>query len=470
VILEPTAPTWIEEVAGDSQPADGTRPHVLLISLDTLRADHLGAWGYDRPTSPFLDELTRFGIRFDRVFSQSSKTAPSHMTVFTGAYPSEHGAHFEYRKLGAKPVVFPARSDLPTLAEVMRRAGYRTAAWTGGGQVTRRAGFARGFERYSENCRYIDPGKMQTVRTWFRRHSSEPCFIFLHTYQIHDPYLPPPPYHTVFISPDYRGWVVGDEKSLAGIQATGEYPSPQAAFWKKRGWMPDPSIIEPDDLRRLVDQYDGGIRYTDDVLHGFFEGLHSDGLLDNTIVVLFSDHGEEFLEHGDVLHKMLYRETLHVPLIFFGPAHLPTDVVVEQQVALMDLTPTLLELIGVDAPWGSNARSLLPLIDAPDSGEDRLVYSEEPWTHWKAYHRSYRTGSLMLYDRDHADIELYNLAADPEELDDLAEIEPGLASELLREMLSFLGNRFPASSDPTEPASELSDAEIEALRKLGYVQ
>ena len=116
--IEQTAPTWVEEFVSSENPVDGARPHVLLISLDTLRADHLGAWGYDRPTSPFLDELARFGVRFDRAFSHSPTTAPSHMSVFTGAFPSDHGAHIDYTT--TPPTAYPVRRNLVTLPEIMK--------------------------------------------------------------------------------------------------------------------------------------------------------------------------------------------------------------------------------------------------------------------------------------------------------------------------------------------------------------
>jgi arylsulfatase A-like enzyme len=468
--LETTAPIWVEEFANSMATVDGPQPHVLLISLDTLRADHLGAWGYDRPTSPFLDELARLGVRFDQALSHSPKTAPSHMSVFTGAFPSEHGAHFEYKTVGGRPVVFPVRRDLLTLAEVMHRAGYRTAAWTGGGQLSRSAGFARGFDRFLESFGKINPDKMQEIRTWFRRHSNNPCFMFLHTYQIHDPYLPPSPYNTVFSSPDYGGWVIGDRKTLGEFMTKEKFHSKQAAFWRKTDWGPNSSRIGPEDLRQLVGLYDGGIRYTDDVLHGFFKDLFADGLLENTLIVIFSDHGEEFLEHGGVLHKMLYRETVHVPLIFFWPGHINGGVVVSSQVPLMDLTPTLLELVGLEAPQFSNAHSLLPLIKTPDAIDDREVYSEAPWAHGNSYHRSLRNATHLLYDLDHDIIQLYSTENDTLELEDISTEDPEVAAALYREMVAYLDGRSILPDAPQETASELTNDEVEALRALGYVR
>ena len=459
---------WLEKFSTQAAQPANSRPHVLLISLDTLRADHLGAWGYDRPTSPFLDELARHGVRFDQAFSHSPKTAPSHMSVFTGAFPSDHGAHLEYKFPGGRPIVFPSKRDVITLAEILQGAGYRTAAWTGGGQVTRSAGFARGFDRFLENTAQINPSKMQPIRTWFRRNSTKPCFIFVHTYQIHDPYLPPPPYNDAFTAEDYRGWVIGDRVKLTETVEGADYFSIAAAFWKKTGRKPDPSIIGPDDRQHLIDLYDGGIRYTDDVLRGFFEDLASDGLLENTLVIVFADHGEEFLEHRGVLHEKLYQETLHVPLIFFWPQDIPSGSVVEAQVPLMDLTPTVLELVGLDPP-PTNARSLVSFFDGSDRLEPRAVFSEEPWVH-PAHHRSFRNGFTTVYDHGNGQVELFNASADPREVLDLAAERPEQAIGLIEEMTVFLAARNAPDRGTLEAARELTEDEVEALRALGYVE
>ena len=475
--LEQKAPTWVKDFAlavSDDIAADGAfnglqpnrRPHVLLISLDTLRADHLGAWGYDRPTSPFLDALARNGVRFQRVYSQSPKTAPSHMSLFTGTYPSAHGTHIAYTT--SPPTVYPVARDLELLPEIMHRAGYRTAAWTGGGQVSSTAGFDRGFDRYSDDLGDIDPWKMNEIRAWFRRNSDEPCFLFIHTYQIHDPYLPPPPYNLIFAS-DYEGWIIGDKKSLEEITGGAAFEDLYHAFWRTPDLNPDPASVRPDDLRQLVALYDGGIRYTDDVLHGFFEDLRQDGLLDDTLVVIFSDHGEEFLEHSGLLHEKLYRETLHVPLILFWPACLPRDVVIESQVPLIDLGATLLELASTDSPPQMEGRSLLPLLQHPVEVHHRSVFSEEPWVH-DGHHRSIRDGSRMLYDHGTGKIELFSVLEDPFEQVDISPTQPDLAVEMHQRLLEFITTHGLLRRDSQEEARVLSFDEVEALRALGYIE
>ena len=475
--LEQTIPTWVEEfalaVSGETvadglsdSPQPGQRPHVLLISLDTLRADHLGAWGYDRPTSPFLDALARNGVRFQSVYSQSPKTAPSHMTLFTGNYPSAHGAHFTYET--SPPAIYPVARDLQLLPEIIRRAGYRTAAWTGGGQVSSTAGFERGFDRFSEDLGDIDSSKMNGVRTWFRDNSFEPCFLFIHTYQIHGPYLPPSPYNLIFAS-DYEGWVIGDKEQLRTTAGGGGFEKLHRAFWHTPDLNPDPASVGPADLQQLLALYDGGIRYTDDVLHGFFEDLRQDGLLDNTLVVVFSDHGEEFLEHNGLLHEKLYRETLHVPLILFWPAGLPGEVLIDSQVPLIDLGPTLLDLVAVETPPQMEGTSLLPLLQNPNQVDHRFAFSEEPWEH-SGHHRSIRDGSRMLYDHGTGKIELFSVVEDPFEHVDISPAQPDLAVETHQRLLEFIAAHGLLQRDSQVESRELSSEEIEALRALGYIE
>jgi arylsulfatase A-like enzyme len=272
----------------------------------------------------------------------------------------------------------------------------------------------------------------------------------------------------LFADPSYTGWVVGSRDELRALNGSG-FETLHKAFWRKTGPKVDPSIIGPDDLRRMVDLYDGGIRYTDDVLRGFFAGLARDGLLDDTLVVIFSDHGEEFLEHGGVLHEMLYQETLHVPLILFHPRYTPSGRSVDAQVALMDLMPTILELANIEAPTG-NARSLVPLFHVDDPGDDRSVFSETPWCHSNAHHRSLRAGGHTFYDHDRGRLELFDTVVDPLELNDIADDRPDLTALLRGQLSALLGARQLATEGAAEAARELTADEVEALRALGYVE
>lgn len=330
------------------------------------------------------------------------------------------------------------------------------------------AGFDRGFDRYTENLGDINPWKMNEVRAWFRRNSDEPCFLFIHTYQIHDPYLPRSPYFEIF-APDYQGWIIGNRDLLPKPDAGDRSNLIREAFWRTTDLNPDPASVGPDDLEQLVALYDGGIRYTDDVVHGFFEDLLFDGLFDNTLVVIISDHGEEFLEHGGLLHEKLYRESLHIPLILFWPAALPRGVEVESQVPLIDLGPTIFDLTTVETPQHMEGRTLVPLIEYPGDLDHRFVFSEEPWVH-PGHHRSIRDGSSTLYDHGDGEIELFSVTDDPLERLNLSLTQPELAAGMHRGLLEFVANHGLLEPTSQMEGHTLSADEIEALRALGYIE
>jgi arylsulfatase A-like enzyme len=187
------------------------------------------------------------------------------------------------------------------------------------------------------------------------------------------------------------------------------------------------------------------------------------------LVIIFSDHGEEFLEHGGFLHEKLYRETLHVPLLFFWPARLPQGLVVEPQVPLMDLTPTLLELVGLGPMDQSDAASLVPMLGGTRQPVSRPVFSEAPWAH-RTHHRSFRDGFKTVYDHGDGRVELFDAARDPFEGTDLAADRPEETRRLIDGMAAFLAGFTGPDPAALESAQELTEEEIEALRALGYVE
>ncbi|MFC1452756.1 sulfatase [Verrucomicrobiota bacterium] len=441
------------------------RPHVLLISLDTLRADHLGCYGHVLDTSPFLDHLAGQGVRFHRVISQSPKTAPSHMTMFTGFYPSVHGVHIEHRN-GGSALLVPLGGERRTLTERLRDYGYRAAAWTGGGQVTAELGFGRGFDEYREDFGGINARKMEAVRDWFSANSSDPCFMFVHTYQIHDPYVPPKPFNAVF-DPDYTGWIVSERRQLVAKADGVGYENLHRVFWREGPGGIDRSLFSDRDIDHLKALYDGGILYTDGVLRGFFEDLVRLGLLHNTLVIVTSDHGEEFLEHGGFLHEKLYRETLWVPLIMSFPGRLPAGRVVEHQVRLIDLAPTVLDVAGLAVPEEMQGRSLMFAVSGGE--RDRVAYSEEPWIHRK-YHRSLRDGRYVLYDKRLDGVELYDARQDPSETRDLAREETGILGRMEAEMGLFIDDAARLRRGRVGRRQPADEGLLRRLRALGYVR
>jgi len=325
---------------------------IVLVSLDTLRADHLGAYGYARPTSPFFDTLAERAALFERHYVQAPATLPSHMSIFTGLWPREHG------------VVPPAHvlsPEIPTLPEVLRRHGFRAAAFTEGGWMGTGFGFERGFELYVPHEYAADTDVAATFDRGldFLRGlgPEERFFLFLHTYSIHDPYAPPEPFRSELAPrPLPEGAPPPDGEHLA---AYNERPSP----------------LPPGTLEVYRDLYDASIRYLDSQLERLFAELEGLGLAETTTIVVTSDHGEEFLEHGRLVHTQVYPETLHVPLLLVHP-QLRTGIRIPALTRSIDLAATLWEIAGVDDAPETSGTSLLPLLAQPEPKVAQEAYAE----------------------------------------------------------------------------------------------
>jgi arylsulfatase A-like enzyme len=349
----------------------------ILISIDTLRADHLGLYGYPRPTSPFLDSLARRATVFEEAYSQFPSTLVSHMSMLTGLYPREHG-------------VFPPNSVLSpkveTLAEVFQRNGFRTAGFTEGGYVSGRYGFRRGFDVFVSQERGGREGR--PLEQTFQRGAGfleglgprDRFFLFLHTYAVHAPYDAPQRYQDLFWS---------------GPPPAGAIPprGPALARWDLSGERPPAPVVD-----RLRAQYDAGIRQTDDVLRGFFREIERLGLTGDVTVVITADHGEEFQEHGRFNHTQLYRETLRVPLMVIHP-DAGAPVRHGGVVQLVDLAPTFYELARVAPRGRPSGATLAPLIGRPSPPSPGTAWSETMGGERAVYRgERARLDSLLLFD------------------------------------------------------------------------
>ena len=339
-------------------------PGVILISLDTLRADHLGLYGYDRPTSPFLDELATRAVVFDNAYAQFPSTLTSHMSMLTGLYPAEHGV---YPPAGTLP------AEVPLVAEILQSQGVHTAGHTEGGYMRGNFGFRRGFDEFDARDRAHHDSTERTFRRGKRFLRSldpeDPFFLFLHTYAVHAPYEPPEPYRSDF-------WP-GDPPADAFL------PVPSNLVAADRDGRPQ-SQQALDYYRAL---YDAEIRHLDDVLRDFFDELASLGLDERTTVIITSDHGEEFRDHGRFNHDQLYAEVIRVPFLVVGPELEPRRS--PRVVELVDVAPTVLALAGLDpagaAAADSGAEAPPPSMSGTSLAEDlvreasypkRLAYAE----------------------------------------------------------------------------------------------
>ncbi len=324
----------------------------ILVSIDTLRADHVGAYGYAQATTPFLDSLAARGVLFERAYSPIPATLPAHLSMFTGLYPGEHGVH------PPSGVLSPA---IPTLPEAFRAAGFRTAGHSEGGFVMGGYGFARGFEEWTDSEYSSDADVDRTfgrgAEFLARLAPDEPFFLFLHTYSVHDPYAPPGGPGAFWSGPPPAGAFEPNGENLA-------------SFNRGRLAADAPAA----DYYRAL--YDASIRYVDGALERLFGELDRLGLAGETTVVVTSDHGEEFLEHGRLAHTQLYPECLHVPLVVVPPDAGPA-VRVPALVQLVDLPATLAALAGIAPPTAGAGRNLLPLVAAPATSLDRDAYAED---------------------------------------------------------------------------------------------
>ena len=436
-------------VCGATSCSEAPRPrNLLLISLDTLRADHLGCYGYPRPTSPFLDRLASQGVLFEQAWATSPWTLPSHASLFTGLYPSQHGVMTEERALPA---------DLPTLAESLRDRGFATAGFVSGIFLGARFGLGRGFDRYvaiptrpasggtgtslSATAR-VSAGGLE----WLASQSGRPFFLFLHYFDIHSDYLPEPRFAALFEKP-YRGVVDGSTRQLMAFLRG------QIAF-------------DAEDRERLVDLYDAEIRQLDQGLEELFARLAERGALADTVVVVTADHGEELFDHGGVFHgRTQYQEMLRVPLILLGPG-IPRGLRSQQPVSLVDLAPTLLTLFGLGVPPGVPGRDLAPLWKQGDAGwSERDLFAEANDTNGRRSPlRAVLQGRWKLVQHASGERELFELGEDPLEHANRAAAEPARAAKLASRLTTELGSVREAPALP-----KLTPDTRKQLEALGYV-
>ena len=406
--------------------ADKRPPSVLLISIDTLRADHVHCYGYERETTPTLDRLAAAGARFTQHVSNTSWTLPSHASMLTGLGETVHGVVDDDR------VIDPARE---LLSETLADRGYRTAGFFSGPYLHPTYGFGQGFEVYEsaivlrrpedredvwhltndvDRMRLIERNSYQQrtgpelaarATAWLDSiGEDEPFFLFVHFFDCHWDYMPPEEYWRKF-DPDY------DDPTFDGRQ-----------------FISNPLIhqgMDPRHLQHLLARYDGEILFTDDMVSRIVDRLAALGRADDTLIAITSDHGEEFFEHGKKGHRNnLFDESLRVPWILHQPGVVPAGVEVTAQTSVIDVMPTILDLVDVDVGHELSGESVTPLlrgetpaalVDRPAFG--RLVLGQQP----EIVARFLRTRERKLvasragatpYDM----LQLYDLVDDPDEL------------------------------------------------------
>ncbi|MBI3892100.1 MAG: sulfatase [Candidatus Wallbacteria bacterium] len=460
---------------------------MLLFFIDTLRADHVGCYGYRRPTTPTIDGLAAAGTVFERAFSQSTWSLPSYATIFTSRYPPSHGIVRSSQALGP---------DLPTLAGILTAHGYATAAFVGGGHLSPRFGLERGFQHYksTELPWSVQPG-VEGAIGWLDKRPQSPFFLFVHGYDVHAPYQAPLGFGEMY-DPDYRGVVHAPGFLTQGVLesiARDKYDpcdlqpctstsaaADTTATTGPAGWRTGPAglplklpslrqTLSAVDREHLIAHYDGALTYADACLARLLDALEQRGLLKNTIVIVAGDHGELLFEHGAVVHGTLpYEQIIHVPLVVAGPG-LASGRRVKNMAGLIDLAPTLLQLCGVTPCQQHQGKSLAPALWATSP-----VPAEEPeQASFSCAGRCYsiRTARwhfiqcLPTVAQNLQKILLFDVLADPAERTDLSQRNP----QAVEEMRSRLGDWIEEYELPESSwASRLGPPVMEMFRQFGY--
>ena len=314
--------------------------NVIIIVFDSLRADHLGSYGYNRRTSPHIDELSSKGILFKNAFTQSSSTSLSVMSLFTGNYPSVHGVYgFKNYKL---------RESQRSLIEYINKNNYVTTAFIANPVLHKNRGFSRGFDTYELNCSYLDNSPYKTDSECLNHRFSEyisktnkPFFLYLHYLDPHYPYMPPN---------EFRRWSYDYEYDNHTV------------LYQLLDKINNGENLTSSEINSLISLYDGEIRYIDKNIEFILEELSNQGLSENTILIVTSDHGEEFLEHNYLFHGWtLYDEVIHVPLIFYGSPF--NQSVIDSPVRSIDILSTILDYLDIKTNSVFNGVSLRPMIE-----------------------------------------------------------------------------------------------------------
>lgn len=343
---------WVNPVLYSKKTATS---NVILISIDTLRADHLGCYGYNRDTSPNIDNLAVGSAKFINTYAPSPWTLPSHVSMLTSLYSVNHQVNHEDERIDP---------EIITMAEVMRTNGFSCAAFTGGGFVSSTYGFSKGFDSYNEGVGGVfhqDSAERvyRAVSDWIDRQQDRDFFLFIHTYQTHNPYACPFPYKVMFLD---------EEAKMGHIDLRGHLGGSKNIF----------KTIPEHERRNIIGLYDGEIRYTDEKLIGpLVDKLKQSGLFEQTMIILTSDHGEEFFEHGGWEHgHSLYNELLKVPLIIKFPESKYKGESRKTIVSLVDLMPTIFDEMGIDySGLKIDGKSLIPVLKRRET-KDRIFLAE----------------------------------------------------------------------------------------------
>jgi len=464
-------------LAACSSDRTSKRSNILLITIDTLRADHLSSYGYPRETSPVLDRLARDGVRFDQPAVQWPKTGPSFASMMTSTYPKNNGI---VRKVG-----IPVPEDFNMLAEMLQGQGYQTLAVVSNGALGSDFNFDQGFDRYVESWNEeppapgIDTTGAITVTALARQLLEEisperPFFLWVHYLDPHFPYSPPGEFRDLFQNDEYfepnRQIRVDLERTKRDTFGIGR----------------DQVLDGHDDLSFYIARYDAEIVHADAEIGRLLNAARGQGLLRDTLTIVTSDHGESLAEHEYYFDHGRYgfQTCLRVPLIFHYPGVI-APAVDPDPVELLDLAPTILEFAGVELGGGRwlQGRSLKPRLEGSrlDPGRPIYAFSEAGYGRQDMWQRIIRNRRYKFADSREGNAQrhmsgglgkryaLYDLEVDPGEIDNLVDAMPEMAEEMLALVTRWYETPFDAIGGSSGDVGEMDDATRAQLKALGYL-
>lgn len=441
----------------------GAPPNCLILMVDTLRPDHMGCYGYFRDTSPAMDRLAGEGALFENAFSTTSWTLPAHAALFTSLFDTVHSTILDGKPLNEKRL---------TLAEVLKGQGFRTAGFYTGPYLSYFFGLSQGFDTY-ENCAsektddwlsngdgflkahrlshkdITSPRLLDRALRWMEENRQQPFFLFLHFFDVHYDYIPPPPFDKKF-DPHYKGKMDGKNYYF------------KKAIHKK---------MNPRDLDHIKALYDGEIAFVDLHIGRLLQKMEEWNILNRTLIVLLGDHGEEFFEHGGKGHRQsLYDEVIRIPLIFRLPSVLPQKTRVSSPVRIIDVMPTVLEILRAPLPDEAMGASLLNSM-MEGTGPDLPIFAELHLWNTRLYtFRTPKSKVILDWDRDRCVI--FDLQRDPEEGHPASPFRSLQGQAMVENLYHWirhtedLSSRLPRSE---EKEAILPESVKNQLKALGYI-
>jgi arylsulfatase A-like enzyme len=494
----------------------GKKPNVILITLDTARADHLSCYGYQRKTTPFIDSFAEDSMLFKNAYSTSSWTFPAHASIFTGMYPSKHGggedpaySQYLFKKYGRELKGVEKEPDLEqkamklladknvTLAEILSAQGYKTCGIIGGPACSSFTGLGQGFDFYDNTiynpfyeknyftvfririirrffslvdimARYgiAKPGKTApqvnaVAFDWLDKHYKHPFFLFCNFYDVHYPYYPPTPYDKLFAGGDTDAVKHFACRAMNASFIDGQRQIIDAVLSRKH-------TLSHAERDILISQYDGEFRYLDYHIHKLLQKLKDLKVYDNTMIIITSDHGESFGEHNYMEHSFcLYEDAIKIPLLIKYPLARVRGVS-EKPASLVDIFPSILSVLSLPIPAGVQG-DILPDVRHPIISESN-IYWKYVLQYGPYLNKNLKTisdGTFKYIWESNGNSELYNIKQDPLELNNLISRLPAQA-----QAMQVLLDDWSASFKPVVAAKpyEIDNAAKETLRDLGYLQ